>query len=96
MGPKNLGEITMIHGVRVTRVRENRVIYWDQENYLNTKLGEFGITKGKCKAKDIPAVDYEYLRPAKPDDERIDAGEHSKCVGTLMYAMVITGNCICA
>ena len=87
---KALGEISMILGVRVTRNRETREIFLDQENYLDTKLTELGIPKAKYKPAKIPAADYEHLRPATADEERIDAGEYSKTVGTFMYAMVMT------
>ena len=49
-----------------------------------------GILKAKYKPAKIPAANYEHLQPATADEERIDAGEYSKTVGTFMYAMVMT------
>jgi len=69
-------------GVRITRDRENRTVYLDQEQYLNTTLDKYGITKEKHKAKKIPAADYEHLRPASETDERIDSTEYSQIIGS--------------
>ena len=87
---KNLGEVNMILGARVTRDRKNKTIYLDQENYLNATLNLFGIPKGKYKAKDTPAADYTNLRPATDKDERIDTSQYQQGVGKLMYAMILT------
>ena len=58
---KNLGEISKILGVRVTRDRKNKTIYLDQEQYLSSVLDKFGISKGTYKAKKIPTADYTSL-----------------------------------
>jgi hypothetical protein len=73
---KNLGEIKKILGVRINRDRKNRTIYLDQEQYLNTVLDQFGISKEKHKPKTIPVADYSQLRPLTPDDSRIDVTEY--------------------
>ncbi|KAF7564387.1 uncharacterized protein PtrM4_152160, partial [Pyrenophora tritici-repentis] len=87
---KNLGEIRKILGVRVTRDRANKAIYLDQQQYLETVLDKYGITSAKYKSKKIPAADYEHLKPATPEDARIDSTQYSQIIGSLMYAMVFT------
>ena len=74
---KNLGEISKVLGVRVIRDRKSKTIYLDQEQYLITTLDKYGITKEKHKTKKIPVADYEHLRPAEENDERIDSNEYS-------------------
>lgn len=87
---KPLGEIGKILGARVTRERKNRTLYIDQEQYLNSVLDKFGITKEKAKGKKVPAADYENLRPATADDTRINISEYQQAIGSLMYAMIFT------
>ena len=60
---KNLGEINKILGARVTRNRKNRTLEIDQEQYLTSVLDKFGITYKAYKAKIVPLVRYENLRP---------------------------------
>ncbi|KAI1005177.1 hypothetical protein K3495_g3040 [Podosphaera aphanis] len=87
---KNLGEIEKILGARVTRDRTNQTLYIDQEQYLSVVLDKFGITTGKHKAKKIPVTDYESLRPATAEDERIHLAECQQAIGSLLYAMIYT------
>ncbi|KAI1668818.1 hypothetical protein L13192_06277 [Pyrenophora tritici-repentis] len=83
-------QIRKILGVRVTRDRANKAIYLDQQQYLETVLDKYGITSAKYKSKKIPAADYEHLKPATPEDARIDSTQYSQIIGSLMYAMVFT------
>jgi hypothetical protein len=62
----------------------------DQEQYLDSVLNRFGITTETHKAKGIPLADYSQLRPATPDDERVDITLYQQIIGSLMYAMVHT------
>jgi hypothetical protein len=87
---KDLGEIKKILGARVTQDRKNRTLYLDQEQYLNSVLEKFGITKETAKTKRIPAADYESLRPANGTDKRINVTEYQQAIGSLMYAMIFT------
>ena len=73
---KNLGEINKILGARVTRDRKNRTLKIDQEQYLKSVLDKFGITYKAYKAKRVPLVGYENLRPTTDKDERIDVTEY--------------------
>ncbi|KAI0993939.1 hypothetical protein K3495_g14245 [Podosphaera aphanis] len=78
---KNLGEIKKVLGVRVTRDREDKTIYLDQEQYITGVLDRFGITEAQNKKKIIPAADCEMLRPAKEEDIRIDITEYQQAIG---------------
>jgi hypothetical protein len=87
---KNLGEISKILGMRVTRDRPKRTIYLDQEQYLMTVLEKFGITQESYKKKAVPANNYDDLRPVTGDDELIDIMEFQQGIGSIMFAMVLT------
>jgi hypothetical protein len=87
---KNLGEISKLLGVRITRDRKARTIYLDQEQYLEKVLLNFGFPTAKHKSKSIPAADYDNLHPATDTDERIDASQYQQIIGSLMYAMTLT------
>jgi hypothetical protein len=87
---KNLREIKKILRARVTCNRKNQILYIDQEQYLIIVLDRFGITAEKHKAKTIPTTDYESLRCANKNDERINISKHYQAIGSLLYAMVFT------
>ena len=87
---KNLGEISKLLGVRITRDRQNGTIYLDQEQYLDKTLTSFGFPNGKYAAKKILAADYENLRPTSPSDETFDVKLYQQIIGSLMYAMTLT------
>lgn len=87
---KDLGEIKQFLGMRVTRDRKERTIWLDQEQYLDKALNQFGITKGKATPSAVPVSNYDDLRAATLEDERVDATEYAKRIGTFMFAMVYT------
>lgn len=87
---KDLGEVKKILGARVTRDRETRTLYLDQEQYITNVLDRFGITTAQHKAKPIPVGDYKNFRPAADTDQRINVTEYQQGIGSLMYAMVFT------
>jgi hypothetical protein len=72
---KNLGEIEKVLGVRIIRDRKQRSITLDQEQYLDTMLTKFGISKAKYKEKKIPIADYKQIRPANDKDIMINVNE---------------------
>jgi len=87
---KNLGGISKVLGIRITRDRKNKTIYLDQEQYLDSVLNRFGIPAGKHKSKKIPLSDYSQLRPAGPEDIRVNETLYQQMIGCLMYAIVHT------
>ncbi|KAI1002676.1 hypothetical protein K3495_g5523 [Podosphaera aphanis] len=90
LNAKNLGEISKLLGVRITRDRQNRTFYLDQEQYLDKMLTSLGFPNGKYTAKKIPAADYENLRLTSPSDEKFDVKLYQQIIGSLMYAMTLT------
>ena len=87
---KNLGEISKILGVRVTRDRSKRTIELDQEQYLEKVLTKFGFPKAVHHDIPTPMDGYNDLRPATSNDTRVDATWYREVVGSLMYAMIYT------
>ncbi len=87
---KDLGEISKILGVRVTRSRQKKTLELDQEMYLEKVLCKFGFPQAQHKAVQIPMSGYEDLRPTGPGDRRIDATWYREVIGSIMYAMVYT------
>jgi hypothetical protein len=65
---KDLGEIQKILGVQVTWNRQNRELFIDQEQYLQTVLDWLGFTDVLYKQNDTLLNGYDCLQPAKPED----------------------------
>lgn len=87
---KNLGEMEMFLGMRITRDRKKRILWLDQQQYLERILTKFGIPNAKHRPVSIPLDGYSSLVPASDNDERIDPTEYSMIIGSLMFAMVYT------
>ena len=88
---KDLGEISKILGINVTRNRAQRTLRIDQSHYLKEVLKRLHMMKAdKHKRTDIPMNGYDGLRPAGPDDERIDQQSYQQAIGSLMYAAIHT------
>ena len=87
---KDLGEIKKILNIQVTRDRQKRTLRLDQSHYLSDMFTKLGIQADKHKPTEIPLNGYDALRPAGPDDQRIDPREYQHIVGKLMYAMIHT------
>jgi Reverse transcriptase (RNA-dependent DNA polymerase) len=87
---KNLGPVSKLLGIRITRNRRTRELWLDQEQYLVQVLKKFGMETAKYKKRGTPMRDYEKLRPRQLYEERHDVNEYQQVVGSLMYAMVHT------
>ena len=87
---KDLGEMKKILGIRITRDRKRRTIRLDQTHYLSEVLDELHMNTDKHERTKIPMNGYDSLRPAGPDDERINPKEYQHKVGKLMYAAIHT------
>ncbi|KAI1003194.1 hypothetical protein K3495_g5013 [Podosphaera aphanis] len=87
---KNLGEMEMFLGMRITRNRKDRTLWLDQQQYLERILTKFGIPKARHRPASTPIEGYENLSPASDDELRIDPTEYSMIIGSLMFAMVYT------
>ena len=69
---KDLGEIEKILGVKITRNRSKKTIRMDQTSYLKMVLERMDMEYDKHKLTELPINGYSSLRPAGPDNERID------------------------
>jgi hypothetical protein len=73
---KNLGEVTLLLGIKITRNRKTREIFLDQSQYLEGVLNKFGIGAAKHRKRGTPIRDYKNLKPAQLEEERHDANEY--------------------
>jgi hypothetical protein len=72
---KNLGEIEKVLRVRIIRDRKQSSITLDQEQYLDTMLIKFNISKAKYKEKKISIADYKQIRPTNNNNIMINVNE---------------------
>ena len=87
---KNLGGILKILGMRITRNRQTRTLFIDQEQYLEKILRKFGFPNPTHKTQRIHMDGYDSLRPATETDVRVDPKEYAMIIGSIMFAMVYT------
>jgi hypothetical protein len=95
---KDLGEATMMLGMRITRDWERHTTKIDQELYITQALEKFGLTE--CKVADTPAVANACDEPeTKAQHEKsvadgsgkpADRQRYMEMVGTLLYAAIST------
>ena len=76
--------------IRITRDRKRRTLRMNQSHYLSEIFDELHMTANKHNRTKFPMNGYESLRPAEPDDERINSKEYQHKVGKLMYAAIHT------
>ena len=69
---KDLGEIEKILSVKITGNRFKKTIRMDQTSYLKIVLERIDIEHDKHKPTELPINSYSSLRPAGPDNKRID------------------------
>jgi hypothetical protein len=87
---KNLGDVTRLLGIRITRNRKAKEICLDLEQYLENVLNEYGFQAAKYRPRGTPMREYDKLRPIQPNEEQHNTTEYQQVVGKLMYAMVHT------
>ncbi|TPX52748.1 DNA-directed DNA polymerase, partial [Powellomyces hirtus] len=87
----DLGEVNHYLGMRVRRDYTRRVIYLDQESYVNDILERFSMQD--CKPVNTP-MDQTKLEPYKVENTKTSPnpqeGEYHEIVGSLMYLMICT------
>ncbi|TVY52954.1 Retrovirus-related Pol polyprotein from transposon TNT 1-94, partial [Lachnellula suecica] len=91
---KDLGEISKILGIRITRNRVTREIFLDQEEYLQKVLVRMNLpSKSSFTPKLRPTPisgKYSKLEPATLEEERTDLTTYQQHVGSVMFAIVET------
>lgn len=87
---KDLGEMKKILGIRVTRDRKNRTLRMNQTHYLTEVLDRLHMSADKHTPTELPMNGYDSLRPAGPNDERINQRDYQHVIGSIMYAAIHT------
>lgn len=87
---KDLDEMKKILGIRITRDRKARTLCMDQFQYIEDVLERLHMRADTHKPISLPLNGYDALRPAGPDDDRIDHKLYQKGIGSVMYAAIHT------
>lgn len=85
---KDLGEISVCLGIRVTRNRALHTLELDQEQYILGMLSTYGLAD--CSPVTTPADGYNGLEKALEDELRADQLLYQRVIGSLMHAMRFT------
>lgn len=83
---KDLGAVSLILGIQVTRDRARGTITLDQSHYLREILKEHGIEEGKQRVS-IPSTSYESFAPAEAEslEPPTDPHEFQRLTGKLNW-----------
>jgi hypothetical protein len=86
---KDMGACEWILGMRVNRDRENKLLYLDQEQYLNKILKQFDMEN--CTVFETPE-ELSKLSSSmdEPDESTVDLRLYQSIVGALLYGALST------
>ena len=88
---KDLGEISKILGIRITRDRSKRTLTIDQGEYIRKVMKDLNMKQdGHRKTKTIPLNGYDKIKPTTENDEPTDNTRFMSGVGSIMHASVQT------
>uniref|UniRef100_A0A2N9EG19 Reverse transcriptase Ty1/copia-type domain-containing protein n=1 Tax=Fagus sylvatica TaxID=28930 RepID=A0A2N9EG19_FAGSY len=95
---KNMGPANYVLGIRISRDRDSKLIYLDQENYLEKVLKRFKMED--CRPVSTPVSKGTILNKSmcptnKTELEEMIAVPYAQAVGNLMYVMTSTRPDIC-
>uniref|UniRef100_A0A2N9HAA9 CCHC-type domain-containing protein n=1 Tax=Fagus sylvatica TaxID=28930 RepID=A0A2N9HAA9_FAGSY len=95
---KDMGPANYVLGIRISRDRDSKLIYLDQENYLEKVLKRFKMED--CRPVSTPVSKRTILNKSmcptnKTKLEEMKAVPYAQAVGNLMYAMTSTRPDIC-
>uniref|UniRef100_A0A2N9EKJ9 CCHC-type domain-containing protein n=1 Tax=Fagus sylvatica TaxID=28930 RepID=A0A2N9EKJ9_FAGSY len=95
---KDMGLANYVLGIRISRDRDSKLIYLDQENYLEKVLKRFKMED--CRPVSTPVSKGTILNKSmcptnKTELEEMIAVPYAQAVGSLMYAMTSTKPDIC-
>ncbi len=88
---KDLGDASYILNMKITRDRPNKLLYLDQQNYIDKILNRFNMNE--CKTVTTPCVDLKLL---KSDDNHINElndelkNTYQQITGSALYAGIST------
>ena len=89
----DLGPVSWLLGLKVTRDRENRTICLSQTAYINTMLDRFALTDTKpFRSPMVPGIIYSKDdSPSSPQEAtHMEKAPYREAIGSLMYASVAT------
>jgi len=89
----DLGPVSWLLGIKVTRNREDRTISLSQTTYINTMLERFALTDAKpYRSPMVPGIVYSKDdSPSSPQEAaRMEKVPYREAIGSLMYASVAT------
>jgi hypothetical protein len=95
---KDMGPANYVLGIRISRDRDSKLIYLDQENYLEKVLKKFKMED--CKPVSTPVSKETILNKSicptnKTELEEMIVVPFCQALGSLMYAMTSTRPDIC-
>uniref|UniRef100_A0A2N9F2S2 CCHC-type domain-containing protein n=1 Tax=Fagus sylvatica TaxID=28930 RepID=A0A2N9F2S2_FAGSY len=95
---KDMGPANYVLGIRISKDRDSKLIYLDQENYLEKVLKRFKMEY--CRPMSTPVskgtIFNKSMCPTnKTELEEMKAVPYAQAVGSLMYAMTSTRPDIC-
>jgi hypothetical protein len=95
---KDMGVATCVLGIKMTKNRNLKLLYLDQENYLEKILKRFNMDK--CKHLNTPISKCQYLSKSMCSQNEKEIQEmksipYAQVMGSLMYAMTSTRLDIC-
>uniref|UniRef100_A0A2N9F846 Reverse transcriptase Ty1/copia-type domain-containing protein n=1 Tax=Fagus sylvatica TaxID=28930 RepID=A0A2N9F846_FAGSY len=95
---KDMGLANYVLGIRISRDRDSKLIYLDQENYLEKVLTRFKMED--CRPVSTPVSKGTILNKSmcptnKTELEEMIVVPYAQAVGSLMYAMTSTRPDIC-
>ena len=87
------GNLEWFISYHITRDRENKIIYIDQETGIKEMLKNFGFEDSK--PKDTPMAEKAEFLKRPPNDKKINATRYRSAIGSLIHIMTGTRPDIC-
>lgn len=87
---KNLKKMKKILDIRVTRDRKNRTLRMNQMHYLIEVLNRLHMSADKHTLTELSMNEYDSLRSADSNDERINQRDYQHVIESIMYIVIHT------
>ena len=87
---EDMGDATYVLGIKISRDRTSKLLYLDQEKFIENILRRFKMDK--CKSLNTPVSKGQHLSKTMCPRDQIEILEmetvpYAQAVGSLMYAM---------